>query len=71
MHGRALSPNPYINGACLGFYENHVNGRRLIAHGGDTLYFHSELNLLPEEGVGVSYPSTRCRRYLSRLATIC
>lgn len=53
MQSRALSPNPYINGACLGFYENHVNGRRLIAHAGDTQYFHSEMNLLPEENVGI------------------
>jgi CubicO group peptidase (beta-lactamase class C family) len=53
MHARALSPNPYINGACLGFYENHINGRRLIVHGGDTGWFHSEMNLLPEENVGI------------------
>lgn len=53
MQARALSPNPHINGACLGFYENHVNGRRLIAHGGDTAWFHSEMNLIPEENVGI------------------
>jgi CubicO group peptidase (beta-lactamase class C family) len=53
MQARALSPNPHINGACLGFYENHVNGRRFIVHGGDTAYFHSEMNLIPEEGVGI------------------
>jgi CubicO group peptidase (beta-lactamase class C family) len=53
MHSRALSPNPHINGACLGFYENHINGRRIIAHAGDTGWFHSELNLLPEENVGI------------------
>ena len=53
MQSRVLSPNPYINGACLGFYEDHVNGRRIIAHGGDTQYFHSEMTLLPEENVGI------------------
>ena len=29
-----------------------MNGRRVIGHGGDTNYFHSELGLLEEEGVG-------------------
>jgi CubicO group peptidase (beta-lactamase class C family) len=53
MQARALSLNPHTNGACLGFYENHVNGRRLIVHGGDTMYFHSEMNLLPAENVGI------------------
>lgn len=53
MQARALSLNPHTNGACLGFYENWVNGRRLIVHGGDTGAFHSEMNLLPAENVGI------------------
>jgi CubicO group peptidase (beta-lactamase class C family) len=53
MQSRALSPNPHLNGACLGFYENHVNGRRIVVHAGDTGAFHSEMNLLPAEGVGI------------------
>jgi CubicO group peptidase (beta-lactamase class C family) len=36
------------------FYETH-NGRLLIGHGGDTIVFHTELDLLPEEGVGIFY----------------
>ena len=55
MQSRALSPNPYVNGACLGFYEDHINGRRIIAHGGDTNFFHSELTMLPDEHVGIFY----------------
>jgi hypothetical protein len=27
----------------------------VIGHGGDTVFFHTELNLLPEEGVGIFY----------------
>jgi hypothetical protein len=27
----------------------------VIGHGGDTVLFHTELNLLPEEGVGIFY----------------
>jgi CubicO group peptidase (beta-lactamase class C family) len=52
MHARAFSPNPAVDGGCLGFYETHVNGRRLIGHGGDTNYFHSELGLLEDERTG-------------------
>jgi CubicO group peptidase (beta-lactamase class C family) len=36
------------------FYENR-NGRTLIGHGGDTVLFHTELELLPEEHVGIFY----------------
>lgn len=52
MHARVFSPHPAVGGSGLGFYETYVNGRRLIGHGGDTNYFHSELGLLKEEGVG-------------------
>jgi CubicO group peptidase (beta-lactamase class C family) len=52
MHARVFSPHPAVGGSGLGFYETYVNGRRLIGHGGDTNYFHSELALLPKEGVG-------------------
>ncbi len=52
MHARVFSPHPAVNGSGLGFYETYMNGRRIIGHGGDTNYFHSELGLLEEEGVG-------------------
>lgn len=60
MHSRQFSPNAYGNGSGLGFYETHVNGRRLIGHGGDTLAFHTDFWLLPDEklGVFVSYNSS-------------
>ena len=59
-HSRQLSPSPYINGAGLGFYETWVNGRRLIGHAGDTMYFHTDLALLESENLGVfvSYNSS-------------
>jgi len=37
----------------LGFYEQWVNGHRAIAHGGDTVWFHSYLWLFPDADVGV------------------
>ncbi len=59
MHSRQLSPSPYINGTGLGFYETWINGQRWINHGGDTIYFHSNLSLLKEQNLGifVSYNS--------------
>lgn len=55
MHARALSPNPHVNGAALGFYENYVNGRRLLVHAGNTTQFQTEFNLLIDEGVGLFF----------------
>ncbi len=52
MHARVFSPSPAVDGAALGFYETYMNGRRVIGHGGDTNYFHTELGLLEAEGVG-------------------
>jgi len=60
MHSRVFSPDPHVNGSGLGFYESWINGRRIIGHGGDLAYFHSDLWLLPDENVGVfvSYNSS-------------
>jgi CubicO group peptidase (beta-lactamase class C family) len=51
MHARVFSPHPAVSGSGLGFYENYVNGRRIIGHGGDTNHFHSE-PAAGREGVG-------------------
>jgi hypothetical protein len=37
----------------LGFYASDTNGHRIISHGGDTEWFHSDLNLLPDDGAGL------------------
>jgi CubicO group peptidase (beta-lactamase class C family) len=42
-----------LNTMALGFYEQWVNGRRAIAHGGDTQWFHSYLWLFPEDDIGL------------------
>lgn len=59
MHSRQYAPDPHVNGFCLGFYEDSRNGHRVIAHGGDTIYFHSDLHLILDANVGifVSYNS--------------
>lgn len=59
MHSRQYAPDPHVNGMCLGFYEDSRNGHRVIAHGGDTVFFHSDLHLILDANVGifVSYNS--------------
>jgi CubicO group peptidase (beta-lactamase class C family) len=53
MHSRLNSPIAGLNGMAHGFYEASRNGRRAIAHGGDTVAFHSDLNLFIEDGTGL------------------
>jgi CubicO group peptidase (beta-lactamase class C family) len=59
MHSRAFGLDPAANAMAYGFYEESRNGQRIIGHGGDTVYFHSDLHLLADAGVGffVSYNS--------------
>jgi CubicO group peptidase (beta-lactamase class C family) len=59
MHAREFGLSPEMNAMCLGFYEESRNGHRIIGHGGDTVYFHSDMHLMLEDGVGffVSYNS--------------
>ncbi len=52
MHGTPLTILPNVNRMLLGFYETNRNGHRIIAHGGDTQYFHSDLHLYVDDGVG-------------------
>ena len=52
MHSRLFALDPAANAMCYGFYEESRNGQRIIGHGGDTVYFHSDLHLIPEKGVG-------------------
>ncbi|MES2496614.1 MAG: serine hydrolase domain-containing protein [Pseudomonadota bacterium] len=53
MHSPANEPLPGLNHMMLGFYEQKVNGQSAIAHGGDTLWFHSNLVLFPAKNVGI------------------
>jgi CubicO group peptidase (beta-lactamase class C family) len=57
MHSQLHTSDPRLPGMAYGFYESEYRGERIIGHGGDTLYFHSDLVLLPEHDVGlfVSY----------------
>ena len=53
MHTRITRGMPDLNGIGLGFYQQDVNGHRAVGHGGDTNLFHSELYLLPDDGIGL------------------
>ena len=53
MHAQAFTMGSRVNGMALGFYEESRNGLRIIGHGGDTGYFHSDLHLVPEEHLGL------------------
>ena len=53
MHSTALKLLPPLNSMLLGFYQMDRNGHRIIGHGGDTRWFHSELTLLPDDHVGL------------------
>ena len=53
MHSRVFGHDPRVNGFAYGFYEKSSHGLRIIGHGGDTQWFHSDLALIPSEKVGV------------------
>jgi CubicO group peptidase (beta-lactamase class C family) len=45
MLTRAFSHDDRLMGMALGFYEEEVNGVRIVGHGGDTQWFHSFLGI--------------------------
>ncbi len=53
MHSSTREIIEPLNRMALGFYQSNTNGRRAIAHGGDTQFFHSDLQLFLDDGVGV------------------
>ncbi len=52
MHSRQYSDTPDLNGMAIGFFEESRNGRHIIGHGGDTVYFHSHLHLMLDADIG-------------------
>lgn len=52
MHSRQFGLSPDLNGMALGFYEEARNGHRIIGHGGDTMWFHSDLHLMFDQNLG-------------------
>ena len=60
MFSRAFGSMPQLNGMAHGFYEETRNGRRIVGHGGDTQWFHSDMHFMPDDHLGffVSYNSS-------------
>lgn len=46
---------PPLNRMELGFFETNINGREVIGHLGDTVFFHTSLHLFMKEGVGIYF----------------
>jgi CubicO group peptidase (beta-lactamase class C family) len=53
MHQRVFEHDDRLPGIAYGFYEQNSHGLRMIGHGGDTQWFHTNLTLIPDEDVGV------------------
>ncbi|MEP7245227.1 MAG: serine hydrolase domain-containing protein, partial [Gammaproteobacteria bacterium] len=53
MYRTANTPIPGLPGMALGFYHEDRNGLTIIGHGGDTNWFHSDLHLYLDKGVGL------------------
>lgn len=52
MHSTQRTSAPELNGFALGFYEESRNGRRIVGHSGDIAFFHSDLHLILDDGIG-------------------
>ncbi len=53
MQSQLFTHHQRLDGVAYGFIETTVNGQRILAHGGGSLLFNTELYLLPEKEVGV------------------
>jgi CubicO group peptidase (beta-lactamase class C family) len=55
MHSPSESAPPGFATMAHGFFRELHNGRTVLGHGGDTIYFHNEFEFLPKEGVGIEF----------------
>ncbi|HWA31465.1 MAG TPA: serine hydrolase domain-containing protein, partial [Rhizomicrobium sp.] len=55
MHGISYPVPAHTEPMGLGFYHEDLNGHDVVSHGGDTIYFHSDLFLVLDKGVGLYY----------------
>ncbi len=53
MHSQLFTNNPKVSGWTYGFWEMRLNNQSIIGHGGDTILFHTLLELLPEQNLGI------------------
>ncbi|MGP1665656.1 MAG: serine hydrolase domain-containing protein, partial [Rhodanobacter sp.] len=55
MHSPSETALPGFATMAHGFFWETRNGRNMLSHGGDTIVFHTEMDLLPQDGVGIFY----------------
>jgi hypothetical protein len=53
MYAPANKPFPDLPAMALGFYHEDRNGLNIVGHGGDTVFFHSDLHLFLDKNVGL------------------
>jgi CubicO group peptidase (beta-lactamase class C family) len=53
MHAPANTPIPGMPSMALGFYHEDRNGQTIIGHAGDLNYFHTDLHLYLDKGIGL------------------
>jgi CubicO group peptidase (beta-lactamase class C family) len=53
MYTSANKPYSSLPGMALGFYHEDRNGLNIVGHGGDTVFFHSDLHLFLDKNVGL------------------
>jgi hypothetical protein len=53
MHSPANKPFSALPAMALGFYHEDRNGLNIVGHGGDTVFFHSDLHLFLDKNVGL------------------
>lgn len=53
MHSRQWASDPRENATGLGWLGASYNGHSLIGHGGDTLFFHTNMDLIPQAQTGL------------------
>jgi CubicO group peptidase (beta-lactamase class C family) len=63
MQARQFEVHPSLRAMGLIFIDYSMNGQRIVGHGGDTIYFHSDMILMPDAQVGlfISYNSQGSR----------
>ena len=63
MQARQFEVHPAIHAIGFIYMDYSMNGHRIVGHGGDTIYFHSDMMLLPDARVGlfISYNSQGSR----------
>ena len=55
MFGPAVHQIDDVDVMGLGFFEENRNGHRVRGHGGDTIVFHTDMDLFVDDGVGIFF----------------